>query len=124
MSEANWFFARFGQQHGPMTLDDLRGQAAAGAFQREDLVWREGMADWLAAGQVPEVADAFVATPTDAPYDLSPEQASQAPAGYSDPYAAAYPGVAQLGGVLSYGTYQSHIGSQQVRLAGTLVVYK
>lgn len=118
MSEATWFFARYGQQYGPMTLDALRGQAAAGAFQREDLVWREGMADWVEAGQVPDLADALVATPSGTPYDLNPDQAAQSPGGYSDAYAGAYPGVAQPGGVLSYGTYQSHIGSQQVHYGG------
>ena len=118
MSEANWFFARFGQQHGPMTLDAMRAQAAAGAFQREDLVWREGMPDWIEAGQVPELADAIVAAAGGTPYELSPGQAPQAPGGYADPYAGAYPGVAQPGGVLSYGTYQSAIGSPQVHYGG------
>lgn len=123
MSEANWFFARYRQQHGPMTLDAVRGQAAAGAFQREDLVWREGMADWVEASQVPELADALAAAPDEAAYEIRPDQPAQTPAAYADPYAAAYPagaypGVAQPGGVLNYGTYQSPVGTHQVHYGG------
>ncbi len=48
-----------GQQMGPYGLDILRQGVASGQFTRESMVWREGMAQWAPAGQVPELASLF-----------------------------------------------------------------
>jgi hypothetical protein len=47
---ATWYYSRAGQRSGPMTLEALRGMAASG-----QLVWTEGMTDWLPAAQVPAI---------------------------------------------------------------------
>lgn len=52
---ANWFYGQQGSQSGPVDLATLRGMAASGQLQPTDLVWREGMPDWLPASTVPEV---------------------------------------------------------------------
>lgn len=48
-----------GQQAGPFDLAALSAQAASGQFTPQSLVWRQGMANWLPAGQVAELAGLF-----------------------------------------------------------------
>ncbi|MFM2091134.1 MAG: hypothetical protein RLZZ127_1623 [Planctomycetota bacterium] len=45
-----------GQQAGPFGPDQLRQLAAAGRLRPDTLVWRQGLAGWMAAGQVPDLA--------------------------------------------------------------------
>ncbi|GAB4151115.1 MAG: hypothetical protein Tsb009_26360 [Planctomycetaceae bacterium] len=47
-----WYYAQNGQQHGPVTPKDLRNLAVSGTLQPGDLVWKEGMADWVPASQI------------------------------------------------------------------------
>jgi hypothetical protein len=50
---ADWFLARGGQQRvGPLTAQQLKQMAAAGQVTGSDLVWKEGMAQWVPASQV------------------------------------------------------------------------
>jgi hypothetical protein len=44
-----WYFAREGQQHGPVPLAQLQNLAAAGQLLPTDLVWHEGMPSWSQA---------------------------------------------------------------------------
>jgi hypothetical protein len=55
MAAAEWYYTLNNQQQGPVTLDALQAMAANGQIQRTDLVWRQGMANWTAAGDVPGV---------------------------------------------------------------------
>ena len=41
-----WYYAKGGQQHGPINVEGLKQLAATGQLQPSDLVWREGMAAW------------------------------------------------------------------------------
>jgi hypothetical protein len=47
-----WFYLKDGQQLGPFSWKQLYLQARAGAVDPEDLVWVEGMTDWMAASRV------------------------------------------------------------------------
>lgn len=38
--------------HGPVSADEIRRLVAEGDLQPEDLLWREGMADWRTAGSI------------------------------------------------------------------------
>jgi membrane protease subunit (stomatin/prohibitin family) len=60
---AQFFAAINSQQAGPFDLNALKGQAVGGNLTRETLVWKQGMANWLPAGQVPELAGVFSAPP-------------------------------------------------------------
>src|SRR5262245_2690227 len=51
-----WFYAKNGQQIGPVTLDQLKALVSSGQVAKTDMVWRDGMANWLPAGEVPELA--------------------------------------------------------------------
>src|SRR6185295_15571459 len=58
MNGAEWFFLESGRQMGPVPLDQLvtllKTRLPAGT-----LVWCDGMADWLKAEDVPDVATAL-----------------------------------------------------------------
>jgi hypothetical protein len=56
-----------GQQQGPFDMNTLRQMAQSGQLTREVLVWKDGMAGWTAAGQVPEMNQVFGATPPPPP---------------------------------------------------------
>ena len=49
----NWFFAIQGTQYGPVNEEDLRQKASSGALSPGDLVWKAGMANWVAASTIP-----------------------------------------------------------------------
>lgn len=56
-----WHVAIDGQQQGVMSEDEVRRMVASGRLKPTDLIWREGMAEWLPASQA--LPDAF-ASPT------------------------------------------------------------
>ncbi|MFP4139656.1 MAG: SPFH domain-containing protein [Planctomycetota bacterium] len=56
-----------GQQVGPLDLNALRQQAAAGKVTPQTLVWKQGMANWTPAGQVMELNSVFGAAPPPIP---------------------------------------------------------
>jgi membrane protease subunit (stomatin/prohibitin family) len=56
---AAWFISRDGQNFGPFASDGLLGQG----LNRESYVWKAGMAGWLLAAQVPELANVLAMVP-------------------------------------------------------------
>ena len=95
-SQPQWFYAQFGQQHGPVPLETLRDLLAARQVSGEDLVWTEGMPEWLPAGSVPELAGAIggagqQAPPMSVPPPPAPGGYSVPTAGYAPPPPPGYP---------------------------------
>ncbi|MHC4886914.1 MAG: SPFH domain-containing protein [Planctomycetota bacterium] len=62
-----WFAAINGAQAGPFDPATLQQQVAAGQVTRETQVWKQGMAAWTPAGQVPELSSLFGAVPPPLP---------------------------------------------------------
>lgn len=56
-----------GAQTGPFDLTTLQSQAASGQLKRDSLVWRAGMAQWMKAGEVGELAALFANVPPPVP---------------------------------------------------------
>lgn len=52
MSPVDWYYAKNNQQQGPVGANELKQLAQTGQIRSDDLVWREGMAEWLPAGKV------------------------------------------------------------------------
>jgi membrane protease subunit (stomatin/prohibitin family) len=65
--QAGYFLGVNGQQVGPVAVADLPARIASGELTPDTLVWREGMAAWTRAGDVPEVNAAFPASPPPLP---------------------------------------------------------
>lgn len=62
------FFAAIGgAQAGPFDLAGLQSQVAGGKLTRTTLVWKQGMAGWTAAADVPELASLFAHLPPPLP---------------------------------------------------------
>lgn len=64
---AMFFVAVNNQQTGPFDMQTLSQQAGSGRLTRETLVWKQGMANWMAAGSVPELAGVFASVPPPLP---------------------------------------------------------
>ncbi|MDO4171664.1 MAG: DUF4339 domain-containing protein, partial [Prevotellaceae bacterium] len=48
------------QQTGPFNVQQLQQQVAAGIMTKQTYVWKNGMAGWTLAGNVPELAVIFM----------------------------------------------------------------
>ncbi|MGA3565459.1 SPFH domain-containing protein [Melissospora conviva] len=64
---AEWFIGVNGQQQGPFDAAALAAQVSGGGLTAETLVWKTGMAGWVPAAQVPEIAALLAAAPPPLP---------------------------------------------------------
>lgn len=64
---ASFFTAVNGTQAGPFDINVLSQMVQNGTFSKETLVWKQGMANWMPAGQVPELLNVFGPTPPPMP---------------------------------------------------------
>jgi hypothetical protein len=53
MSE--WYYSKMGLQQGPVPKDELLTQIRRGEIDGTNLVWREGMTDWMPLSSIPEL---------------------------------------------------------------------
>lgn len=51
-----WHYMKDGAQAGPVTTDEFKALVASGAIKTDTLVWREGLATWVAANTQSEFA--------------------------------------------------------------------
>jgi len=82
-----WYYSNNGTQSGPVSTEALKAMIADGRVKSVDLVWREGMSDWLPASSVRELAP----TPATPPFQASSPTAPQnggIPNPYQSPTAA------------------------------------
>ena len=56
---ADWYYVGHYGQLGPLTLGQMIELAGDGVIGADTYVWRNGMADWAAAGAVPELREAL-----------------------------------------------------------------
>jgi hypothetical protein len=69
-TDIQWFIARDGKQHGPVSDVELKKLVELSHLKPTDLVWRQGFSDWRNAGSVfPTVSEA-------APHHAAPATAS------------------------------------------------
>jgi membrane protease subunit (stomatin/prohibitin family) len=64
---AQWYLGVGGQQVGPFDVAGLQGEVAAGRLTAATLVWRAGLPQWTAAGQVGELAGVLPQLPPPLP---------------------------------------------------------
>ncbi len=67
-----WHYGRNGQQFGPVTAQQLKQLVVSGQLQQTDLVWKQGMAQWVPAQNIKGLTFAALETPP------MPEQLVQA----------------------------------------------
>lgn len=116
-----WFYTRSGKQMEPVSTAELRQMAAQGHLKPTDMVWREGMPQWIRAAAAkgifedPNLNGNVNAYSNRAPGGPSP--AGPVPAGHA-PAAPVHPGPApapstrpQRSGVHGSGRYGSQVSS-------------
>ena len=64
---SQWFAAINGQQAGPFDDSGMERNISSGAVSKDTLVWKQGMANWTAAGSVAELSGFFGTTPPPMP---------------------------------------------------------
>jgi hypothetical protein len=62
-----WYYSKNNTQLGPIEQHELISKIAAGEVAASDLVWREGMLDWVPSGQLMELRSAAAAAGTPMP---------------------------------------------------------
>jgi hypothetical protein len=83
-----WFYARGGQQSGPVTFDQLKELARSGGLDAtKDLVWTSTMRDWQTAGQVEGLFDKHARQDVPPPDPANPYAAPQS--AWNEPLPAA-----------------------------------
>ncbi len=50
-----WYLARDDQQFGPYSLEQMKEFARKGRLLPQDLVWNEGLSEWVLASKIPEL---------------------------------------------------------------------
>ncbi len=66
-SESQFYAALDGSKAGPYDQATLKNMVTAGRITKDTLVWKQGMANWTAAGLVAEFANLFDAVPPPLP---------------------------------------------------------
>lgn len=89
-----WYYSKNGAQLGPIGPAEMESKLKAGEIASTDLVWKEGMADWLPAGKVPEIQALLSppAPPSEPSYGERPAPVSPSASPYAapaSPYSAA-----------------------------------
>ncbi len=69
---SQWLYQRAGQQFGPVSTEQLQGLAQSGQLQPTDMVWTEGMGNWMEAGKAGGIFD--TAPPQPIPQQPIPQQ--------------------------------------------------
>lgn len=76
-----WFYSQNGNQSGPVSMENLRQMAAAGQLAPGDMVWREGMPGWVAAGTLSSVFPPRASAPPPFPRTPMPRADDASPWG-------------------------------------------
>ena len=82
--DSQWYIAREGKQHGPLSDIEMRTFVAHSYLRPTDLIWRPGMADWQPATMVFPAVFAPPA-PVPAPQLQAPQPQLQAQPSHVEP---------------------------------------
>ena len=74
-----WYYAAGNERHGPVSAPDLKKLADAGTLKPTDLVWKDGMADWVPARSIKGLFPTSAAAPATPATSRSGEQAAARP---------------------------------------------
>jgi uncharacterized RDD family membrane protein YckC len=91
-----WYYSFGGQQYGPVPLDAISQFAAAGRLSPNDLVWQQGMPEWVPLSQLAGVLPRSAPAPHQFPPQTHPQTYSPNP--YAAPARAAYAASSMQGG--------------------------
>jgi len=67
MAEAQWHVGVGGERKGPFTEDDVKGMIQRGELTARDMVWTQGMENWVPVSEVPAFTKALQSAPPPPP---------------------------------------------------------
>ncbi len=76
---SEWYYLRDGQQTGPVSAADLKAMAAAGELTLEDLLWREGFAEWVEVSRISQLAAIATSTRNAPVVESAPQEQASSP---------------------------------------------
>ena len=88
-SEAEWYYVGQYGELGPLNLDQMKDLIQDKVVTSETYVWKQGMSDWVPAGQVSDLRGRIIAETTSPP--PRPTSPPPAPVGTSAPVIPAAP---------------------------------
>lgn len=90
-----WYYIHQGVQYGPLTWEQVQQAVVAGRLAPGDLIWRQGMAQWVEAQRVPELVGLFrsVPVPTARTAPAAIPSRSTLPTGFPAPRPGGYGGL-------------------------------
>ena len=94
-----WFYSKGGSQNGPISQEVLVSKISSGEIYQSDMVWREGMTDWLPVSKIPELAAAL--SPAQGAGPLTPLTGAAPNSPYAPP-ATTSPAPAPAGPIPNY----------------------
>ena len=111
MADQMWYYADGSDQKGPLSWEQLWGLAQDGTVRPDQLVWTDGMANWLPAAQIPTLVPAGA------------NAGAARPAAYATPYGQ--PGGGPGGGQIDYYTPDNTLayGGFWIRVGAYLIDY-
>ncbi len=115
MADANWYWAEGANRNGPVAGGAIARLVADGKLGPDDLIWKEGMPDWVAVRKVPALMK-YVQVPAGAALQALPP-AAEAGGDPNEPQLAA--AVQPIRRIQPVG-YYNPAGSLPPRAAGTL----
>jgi hypothetical protein len=68
----NWFYAKDGQQIGPVEFSEIERLRSEGQLTDDTLVWQQGMANWVKLSDLPKTSTAAPEGPTMTPVPPRP----------------------------------------------------
>lgn len=119
-----WYYNREGQQQGPISDFELRKLANDGTLKTEDLIWKEGMAEWRKAGSMKGLFQKSTPStpPPIPPSPIVPTEPELVPSSPEKKAGASFGASAKLAGQLT--AKQTELTKiQQVSLPGQYVVF-
>lgn len=77
--KASWYYMLQGQQHGPVSESALKQLFSSGKLQLADLIWQQGMKEWMPAHAVKGLFPVVTAAPSTSRRRKSAEREPQRP---------------------------------------------
>jgi hypothetical protein len=111
---AQWYYASGGTQSGPVEDAALRQLATSGGLAPNDLVWKEGMPEWVPASRIKALFPAGAGGGTDAAVATAAPAYAAQPAGTSYDRAAGSPGTLAYAGGGGGGSTVSPVAVQML----------
>jgi hypothetical protein len=94
-----WFAAVRGERMGPLTIDQIAQLVRKGTVHSQTNMWKKGMAQWLPAAQIPELASFFGFRTTGSAGNATPFQDKPAFSGLKENYLASLKKIGDNGGL-------------------------